>query len=73
VADDITAASNNNGEVSFSVVRGLVGLLAISGTDLVRRVTIPNQGTVDIFELSSTGLDLLEVQELTLIELPRRS
>lgn len=73
VAEDLTATSDSSGQVSFSAVRGITGLLTISGTDLVRRVTIPDQTTVDIFDLASTGGDLLEVQELELIELPRRS
>ena len=73
VAEDLTAESAANGQLSFSAVRGLVGLLTISGTNLVRRVTIPSQTTVDIFDLASTGPDLLEVQELELLELPRRS
>lgn len=73
VADDVTAVSDESGEVAFSAVRGITGLLAITGTDLVRRVTIPDQASIDLFELSSTGLDLLEVQELEMIDLPRRS
>lgn len=73
VADDVTTTSDANGEISFTVVRGLVGLLAISGTSLVRRVTIPDQATIDIFELAATADDLLEIQEIELVELPRRS
>ena len=70
---DVTAVSGTNGIVSFSVVRGLTGLLSISGTDLVRRVTIPDASSANLFDLASTGDDLLEVQELELLELPRRS
>ena len=73
IIEDVTATSGADGEVSFNVVRGITGLLSISGTDLVRRVTIPDQSSVDLFDLASTGDDLLEVQELELIELPRRS
>lgn len=73
VAEDVTAVSNVSGQVSFNVVRGIQGLLAISGTALVRNVTIPDAATVDLFELSATGADLLEVQELELVPLPRRS
>ena len=73
VAADLTATSGANGQVSFAAVRGIVGLLTISGTDLVRRVTIPSQTSVDLFDLASTGPDLLEVQELELLDLPRRS
>jgi len=73
IVADVTSISAANGQLAFSIVRGITGLMAISGTDLVRRVTIPSQTTVDIFELVSTGADLLEVQELELVELPRRS
>lgn len=73
VAEDVTAVSNISGLVSFNVVRGIEGLLAISGTALVRNVTIPNTASVDLFELAATGADLLEVQELELVPLPRRS
>jgi hypothetical protein len=73
VAGDVTAVSDATGAVSFTVVRGITGLLAISGTSLVRNVTIPDQSTIDIFELAAQGDDLLEVQELELTELPRRS
>jgi hypothetical protein len=67
VAGDVTAVSDASGEVSIT------GLLAISGTSLVRNVTIPDQSTIDIFELAAQGDDLLEVQELELTALPRRS
>jgi hypothetical protein len=73
IAADVDAVSNQSGLVSFNVVRGIEGLLAISGTSLVRTVTIPNQATIDLFELSSTGADLLQIQELELVPLPRRS
>lgn len=73
VGEDVTATSSALGVASFTAVRGLTGLLAISGSDLVRRVTIPDQASVDLFELVSTGADLLEVQELELVELPRRT
>jgi hypothetical protein len=73
VGEDVTAASEEDGSFSMLVVRGLTGLLTVSGTDLVRRVIIPDQETIDVFELLSTGTDLLEVQELELVELPRRS
>ena len=73
IGEDVTDGSDESGAFSMSVVRGLTGLLTVSGTTLVRRVTIPDQATIDVFELLSTGTDLLEVQELELIELPRRS
>ena len=73
IGKEVTATSNSSGQISMTLVRGLTGLLSITGSDLVRRVTIPDQATVDLFALASTGRDLLEVQELELIDLPRRS
>lgn len=73
VAGDVTAASNADGLVTFNVVRGLFGMLSISGIGVVRRVTIPEQASVDLFELAATGDDLLEVQTPSFYELPRRS
>jgi hypothetical protein len=73
VAADVTAVSNASGLVSFNAVRGIEGLLSISGTSLVRTVTIPNQASIDLFALVSAAPDLLEVQELELVPLPRRS
>ena len=72
-AADVTAASDANGLVTFTAVRGVMGLLAISGTSLVRQVTIPDQASADIFELAASADDLLQIQELVLIALPRRS
>jgi len=73
IGKDATATSNSSGQISLTLVRGLTGMLSITGSDLVRRVTIPDQATIDIFALASEGDDLLEVQELELVELPRRS
>ena len=73
IGEDVTGTSDATGQISLPVIRGLTGLLSVSGTDIVRRVTIPDQASIDLFELASTGDDLLEVQELELIELPRRS
>jgi hypothetical protein len=73
IGKEATATSNASGQLSLTLIRGLTGLLSITGSDLVRRVTIPDQAAIDIFDLASTGADLLEVQELELVELPRRS
>lgn len=73
VAADLDAVSDASGWVSFNVVRGIEGLLAISGTSIVRTVVIPNAASVDLFALAATGPDLLSVQELELVPLPRRS
>lgn len=73
VAADVDAVSDTSGRVSFNVVRGIRGLLSVAGTSLVRHVTIPDTETVDLFALAATGSDLLSVQELELVPLPRRS
>lgn len=73
IAGDINAESNADGAVAFNAVRGVFGLLTITGIGLVRRVTIPDQATIDIFELAAQGDDALEVQTPVYITLPRRS
>ena len=73
IAGDINAESNADGAVTFNAVRGVFGLLTITGIGLVRRVTIPNESAIDIFELAAQGDDALEVQTPTFVTLPRRS
>lgn len=73
VAGDITAESNADGIFAMNVVRGLFGLLTITGVGIVRRVTIPDQSTIDVFELAGQGNDALEVQTPVYTTLPRRS
>jgi len=73
MAKDINAESNADGLVAMNVVRGAFGMLTITGIGIVRRVTIPDQSTIDIFELTSQGNDALEVQTPTFVTLPRRS
>jgi hypothetical protein len=73
VAQAVTTVSGANGIATLSIVRGIEGLLSISGTSLVRRVTIPDAASANLFELAAQGDDLLEVQELELTALPRRT
>ena len=73
VAGDATAISADDGALSLAVIQGAVGLISVSHIGIVRRVTIPEVSTKDIFELLAEGEDLLEVQDLDLIDLPRRS
>lgn len=73
IAGDINAESNADGVVAFNAVRGVFGLLTITGIGLVRRVTIPDQETIDIFALAAQGDDALEVQTPEYVTLPRRS
>ncbi len=70
---DVNAESNSDGLVAMNIVRGAFGLLTITGVGIVRRVTIPDQSTIDIFDLAAQGDDALEVQTPTFVTLPRRS
>ena len=70
---DVTAESNADGLVAMNIVRGAFGLLTITGVGIVRRVTIPDQATIDVFELASQGDDALEVQTPVFVTLPRRA
>jgi len=73
IAGDISAESNADGVLAFNAVRGVFGLLTIAGVGIVRRVTIPDQASIDIFALASQGNDALEVQTPVFVTLPRRS
>ncbi len=73
VVDDITAITDATGKLDMFIMRGIEGLLTITGVGLSRRVTIPNQTTIDIFELASLGMDTFEVQTPKYYEAPRRS
>lgn len=73
IAGDINAESDATGQISMAILRNTFGLLTITGVGIVRRVTIPDQTTIDIFELAAQGNDALEVQTPTFVTLPRRS
>lgn len=73
ISDSLSTESDSAGLISFSAVRGVFGLLTITGVGIVRRVTIPDQETIDVFELVSRGEDALQVQTPTFVTLPRRS
>jgi hypothetical protein len=57
----------------MTLVRNMFGLLTITGVGIVRRVTIPDQETIDLFELAAEGDDALSVQTPVFVTLPRRS
>lgn len=73
IANDVTAESNADGALSMTLVRNMFGLLTITGVGIVRRVTIPDQETIDLFELAAEGDDALSVQTPVFVTLPRRS
>ena len=73
IAQIAEAVSDENGHLSMYLVRGTQGLLAITGVGLVRRVTVPDVGTIDLFDLVAPTDDLFEVQRPEFVTLPRRS
>ena len=73
IVDDITSETDADGVLDMFIMRGIEGLLTITGVGLSRRVKIPDQSTIDIFELASLGLDSFEVQTPQYYEAPRRS
>lgn len=73
VVDDITSVTDATGSLDMFIMRGIEGLLTITGVGLSRRVKIPNQSTIDIFKLAGLGRDSFEVQVPTYYEAPRRS
>ena len=73
VVEEVTAESDSEGNLSMHVVKGVKGLLTITGSGIVRRVTIPQDDAKDIFELVAESEDLLEVKSVELLEFPKRS
>lgn len=73
VAREITAQSDDDGELSMYLLRGMTGTLTVTGIGLVREVTVPDADTVDLFDLVSDTQDLLAVQDLEFVTLPRSS
>jgi hypothetical protein len=72
-ARQTTVVSDVEGKITLFLLKGITGTLAISGVGLTREVTIPNVGEIDLMDLISTAPDLLEVQTLELLEVPRRT
>ena len=73
VAAEVTAVSDEDGAVELYLVRGTTGTLAISGVGVVRHVTIPATGRIDVKDLADSGNDIFEVQAPAFYMLPRRS
>lgn len=73
-ARDVTTSSDEHGEVTLYLPRGMRGMLTISGIGLVREVTVPDVAAADLFDLIATSDDLYEVQKMdNFIDLPRES
>lgn len=65
-----------NGDLvpGMRVVRGMKGLMTVTHIGMTRRVEIPDVSTIGLFDLLSTGDDLLDVQHVDdFFRLPRRS
>ncbi len=73
VAAEVTASSDEDGALEIVLVRGVTGILAITGVGIVKRVTVPDVATTTIAALAELGDDLLEVQRPSFYKLPRRS
>ena len=74
VVAPVTGESDKNGLLSMYIMRGISGLIVVGDLGLVRRVTIPDVGAINLKDLTASGIDdPLEVQTIDLISLPRRS
>jgi len=73
VAKELTETSGSDGLLSMYLIRGLTGTVSVSGIGLVRRVTIPDASTIDLFTLTSTSPDPFEVLTMDTVDLVRRS
>ena len=70
---EVTGQSDSDGEFTLNLLRGMVGTITVTGIGLVREVTIPDADTVDLFDLVADTQDLLEVQDIDFVILPRTS
>jgi len=73
IAAEVSASSDASGRLTLNLVRGVTGILAITGVGITKRVKVPNVGALDIKALVDNGEDLLEVQRPQFYKLPRRS
>lgn len=73
IVREATVSSDEDGNLSIALVRGITGLMAVTGIGIVREVTIPNVASIDLFELLATADDLYEVQRPEYVTLPRES
>lgn len=73
IVQETTASSNENGELSLQLVRGVKGTLSVSGLGIVRTVRVPDVATIPLRDLVDLGDDVLAVQTTEFTVLPRRS
>ena len=72
-ARQTTVISDAEGKICIYLLRNITGTLTISGIGLSREVIVPDVAAIDLMSLMSTAPDLLEVQKLNFVDLPRRS
>lgn len=70
---EVTASSDEDGALSLTLVRGVLGTLSVSGLGIVRQVRVPDVAATTLNSLIALGDDLLEVQTPKFTRLPRRS
>lgn len=73
VVQEASASSDEDGELEMVLVRGIQGILSVTGLGIVRNVRVPEVGAITLEDLMSLGDDLLEVQRTRFTSLPRRS
>lgn len=73
IAAETAASSDETGALSLYLVRGVTGILAVTGVGVTRRITVPDVDEIDLKDLVDLGDDLLEVQTPVFYPLPRRS
>jgi hypothetical protein len=73
---DVEKSTDANGHVEFLLVRGQRVSIAVPGTSLVRDITVPEDTSVETFNLvdpTLSGDDVFRVQSPSLVYAPRRS
>lgn len=73
IASDVTAESDDDGQLEMYLVRGLRGTITVTGLGISRQVTVPSVGSTTLRSLVEVGDDLLTVQRPRFKPLPRRS
>lgn len=73
---DVEKKTDENGHVEFTLIRGQKLTVAISGTNLVRTITVPTNPTItefNLFDPSIDGEDVFKVQVPTRVFAPREA
>jgi hypothetical protein len=73
VSREVSVQSNSQGLVTLTLIRGLRGLLTVTGIAMVRHVEVPDASTANLFDLLGQAPDLFETGLEQVVDLPRRS